>query len=155
MQNIRKITHDGGKTMPQKTARLSIFALIVYNLTGGRIQMNSAEDPVGLLALTTTGRKSGQPREVSLVYIKSGSAYVIAGSNAGRDKHPGWYFNLRSNQEVTVQIQKQRFKAIAEIAGSEQRKPLWEQLVEASPMFARYEKNTRREIPMVLLHPEG
>lgn len=140
--------------MPQKTARLSMFSLIVYNLTGGRIQMNSAEDPVGLLSLTTTGRKSGQPREVSLVYIKSGSAFVIAGSNAGRDKHPGWYFNLCSNQEVTVQIKKQRFKAIAEIAGSEQRKLLWEQLVAASPMFARYENNTRREIPMVFLHPK-
>ena len=60
--------------MPQKTAKLSMFWLMVYNLTGGRIQMNSAEDPVGLLTLTTTGRKSGQPRAVSLVYIKSGSA---------------------------------------------------------------------------------
>jgi hypothetical protein len=44
---------------------------------------------------------------------------------------------------------------MAEIVGSEQRKHLWEQLVEASPMFARYEKSARREIPMVLLHPEG
>ncbi|HEX6107842.1 MAG TPA: hypothetical protein VFZ02_00415 [Ktedonobacteraceae bacterium] len=33
------------------------------------------------------------------------------------------------------------------------RKQLWEQLVEASPMFARYPKLSRREIPMVLLRP--
>lgn len=139
--------------MPQKTAKLSMFSLIAYNLTGGRIQMNSAEDPVGLLALITTGRKSGQPREVSLVYIKSDSAYVVAGSNAGRDKHPGWYFNLRSNPQVMVRIKGQQIKAIAEIADPEQRKLLWEQLVEAAPMFARYEKGTGRQIPMVLLHP--
>ena len=140
--------------MQQKTAKLSIFLLMVYNLTGGRIQMNSAEDTVGLLALTTTGRKSGQPREVSLVYVKSGSAYVVSGSNAGRDKHPGWYLNLRNNPQVLVRIKKQQIKAVAEVANPEQRKLLWEQLVEASPMFARYPKLTRREIPMVLLRPE-
>jgi hypothetical protein len=32
-------------------------------------------------------------------------------------------------------------------------KQLWEQLVEAAPMFARYERTTSREIPMVLLRP--
>ena len=58
--------------MSQKTARLSMFSLILYNLTGGRIYMGSAEDPVGLLVLKTTGRKTGQPRSVSLVYLKSG-----------------------------------------------------------------------------------
>jgi deazaflavin-dependent oxidoreductase (nitroreductase family) len=140
--------------MPQKTAKLSMFSLIVYNLTGGRIQTNSTEDPVGLLALITTGRKSGQPREVSLVYIKSGSDYVVSGSNAGRDTHPGWYFNLRNNPQVLVRIKKQQIKAVAEVAPPEQRKLLWEQLVEAAPMFARYAKLTRREIPMVLLHPQ-
>jgi len=139
--------------MPQKTAKLSMFSLILYNLTGGRIQMNSAQDPVGLLALTTTGRKSGQPRTVSLVYIKSGSSYVVAASNAGRDKHPAWYFNLRSNPQVTVRIKNQQFKAVTATVDPEQRKQLWEQLVKASPMFARYPKLTRREIPMVLLHP--
>jgi F420H(2)-dependent quinone reductase len=139
--------------MLQRTAKLSMFWLIIYNLTGGRIQMNSAQDPVGLLALTTTGRTSGQPREVSLIYIKSGSAYVVAASNAGRDRHPGWYFNLRSNPQVLVRIKKQQIKAEALVASPEQRKRLWEQLVAASPMYARYAKRTRREIPMVLLHP--
>ena len=140
--------------MPQKTAKLGMFSLTVYNLTGGRIQMNSATDPVGVLELTTTGRKSGQPRKVSLVYIKSGSAYVVAGSNAGRDRHPAWFFNLRSHPHVLVRIKKWQIGAVAEIADPEQRKVLWEQLVAASPMFARYEKLTQREIPMVLLHPE-
>ncbi len=139
--------------MPQKTAKLSMFSLLVYNLTGGRIQMNSATDPVGLLELTTTGRTSGLPRKVSLVYIKSGSAYVVAASS-GRDRHPAWFFNLRSHPQVQVRIKNWQTTAVAEIADPERRKVLWEQLVRASPMFARYEKLTQREIPMVLLHPE-
>src|SRR5260370_30928118 len=90
------------KIMSEKTTRLSMFSLILYNLTGGRIQMNDVQDPVGLLALTTTGRKSGQPRTVSLVYIKSRSSYVLAATNARRDKHPAWYVNLRSNPQRTL-----------------------------------------------------
>jgi len=143
----------GGKTMSQKTARLNMFSLILYNLTGGRIYTGRVEDPVGLLVLTTTGRKTGQPRSVSLVYIKSGSSFVISASNAGRDKHPGWYFNLLSNPQVTVRLKDQQIEAVAEVADSKQRNQLWEQLVKASPMFARYPKLTSREIPMVLLHP--
>jgi deazaflavin-dependent oxidoreductase (nitroreductase family) len=140
--------------MAQKMAKLSMFSLIVYNLTGGRIQMNSAMDPVGLLELTTTGRTSGLPRKVSLVYIKSGSDYVVAASNAGRDRHPAWFFNLRSHPQVQIRIKNWQTAAVAELADPERRKVLWEQLVRASLMFARYEKLTQREIPMVLLHPQ-
>jgi deazaflavin-dependent oxidoreductase (nitroreductase family) len=139
--------------MQQKTSRLSMFSLILYNLTGGRVHPGSAEDPVGILVLTTTGRKSGEPRPVSLIYIKSGSSYAVAAANAGRDTHPGWYFNLLSNPQVTVRIKNQQIKAVAELASPEQKSQLWEQLVEAAPLFASYPKRTRREIPMVLLHP--
>src|SRR5215471_20259788 len=118
--------------MSQKMTKLSMLSLIVYNLTGGRIQMNNATDPVGILELTTTGRKSGQPRKVSLVYIKSGSVYAVAGSNAGRDRHPAWFFNLRSHPQVQVRIKKQQITAVAEIADLEHRRTLWEQLVTAS-----------------------
>jgi len=129
-----------------------MFSLIIYNLTGGRVYLGRAEDAVGLLALTTTGRKSGAPRSVSLVYIRNGSSYVVAAFNSGRDTHPGWYFNLRSNPQVTIQIKKQQIKAVAEMASPEQKSQLWEQLVEAAPFFAGYPKRTHREIPMVLLH---
>jgi deazaflavin-dependent oxidoreductase (nitroreductase family) len=90
--------------MQQKQARLSMFSLILYNLTAGRIHRGSARDPVGILVLMTTGRRSGQPRSVSLVYSKRDSSYVVAASNAGREKHPGWYFNLQGTAPVTIRI---------------------------------------------------
>jgi deazaflavin-dependent oxidoreductase (nitroreductase family) len=92
--------------------------------------------------------------ENSLIYIKSGPAYVVAASNAGRDTHPGWYFNLLSNPQVLVCIKQQQIKAIAEVASPAQRNLLWEQLVTAAPMYVRYGKQTHREIPMILLHPQ-
>jgi deazaflavin-dependent oxidoreductase (nitroreductase family) len=139
--------------MQQNRPKLSMFSLILYNLTGGRVHLGNAQDPVGLLVLKTTGRKSGAPRSVSLVYIRNGSSYVVAASNAGRDTHPGWFFNLRSNPQITLRIKKQQIKAVAEVASAEQRNQLWDQLVAAAPLFAGYPQRTNREIPMVLLHP--
>ncbi|HLY29848.1 MAG TPA: nitroreductase/quinone reductase family protein [Ktedonobacterales bacterium] len=140
--------------MALKPMKMNYFWVAVYNLTGGRLPQNGADDPVGILKLTTTGRKSGQPREVSLIYIKHGSDFAVAASNGGQDKHPGWYFNLRSNPHVKVRIKGWQTNALAEVAGPQLRQQLWEQLVAAASMYAGYERRTRREIPMILLRPE-
>src|SRR5438445_12711935 len=73
--------------MPEKTAKLSMLSLILYKLTGGRIQMNDPQDPIGLFALTTTEPKSGQTRTVALAYIESEPAYAEAAPNARQHKH--------------------------------------------------------------------
>lgn len=139
--------------MQQKTAKLSMFSIITYSLTRGRIQMNNADDPAGILELTTKGRKSGKSRSVPLGYVKRNSSFAVAATNAGRDKHPGWYFNLRSNPDVEIRIKDQHFRATAEISGPEQRNQLWQQLVMVAPFYTDYEKRTHRQIPMILLHP--
>ena len=133
--------------------KLGYFAVILYNLTGGRLYHGRTTDPAGVLVLTTTGRKSGQQRSVSLIYIRDGASYVVTASNAGKDTHPGWYFNLRSHPEAQIRLKDQTIPVVAEEANPEQRQRLWEQLVQTAPMYARYAKTTSREIPMMLLRP--
>jgi deazaflavin-dependent oxidoreductase (nitroreductase family) len=87
------------------------------------------------------------------MYLRDGAAYVITASNAGRQRNPGWYYNLRSNPQVSMQAHHMHMRAVAEIADSEKRKELWAQLIERAPMYAGYEKHTPREIPMVILRP--
>jgi deazaflavin-dependent oxidoreductase (nitroreductase family) len=140
--------------MAQQTRRIGYGTVMLHALSRGRFPKGSAADQAGFLELTTTGRKSGQARTASLIYIKSDSAYVVTASNGGRDKHPGWYHNLRANPQVTVRIHNQEFSATAEVASPAQRTHLWAQLVEVAPMYTGYEKRSRREIPMVLLHPQ-
>ncbi len=82
-----------------------------------------------------------------------GSAYVITASAGGADKHPGWFFNIRSNPQTTIQVKDKPIKVTAEIAGPEKKPELWARLVEVAPNFAGYQKRTSREIPMVILHP--
>ena len=87
------------------------------------------------------------------MYMREGAAYVISASNAGRERNPGWYYNLSSSPQVNVQSHNTHMSAVAEIADPEKRKALWARLVEMAPMYAGYEKRTPREIPMVILYP--
>jgi deazaflavin-dependent oxidoreductase (nitroreductase family) len=126
----------------------------MYMLTGGRAYRGDANSPAGFLQLTTIGRKSGKERRVHLLYIRDGASYVITASNGGKERNPGWFFNLRSNPHVTIGVHGGQRSVVAEVAGPEKRKELWAQLLEIAPMYAGYEKRTQREIPMVLLHPD-
>ena len=125
--------------------------VFLYNVSGGRIGGKMGKVPV--LLLTTTGRKSGKQRTLPLIYIMDDSAYVITASAGGADKHPGWFFNIRSNPQATIQVKDAHIKVKAEVAGQEKKSELWARLVEVAPNFAGYEKRTSREIPMVILHP--
>ena len=139
--------------MPQKVPKLSYFSVLLYHLTGGRAYRGSADSPAGFLKLTTTGRKSGKQRTVHLLYIRDGSAYVVTASNGGRQHSPGWFFNVQSLPDVTIRVHGIQRRAVAEVAGPEKRKELWARLLESASMYAGYAQRTKREIPMVLLHP--
>ena len=139
--------------MPEKPTRLSYFSVLAHRLTGGRAYQGSADSPAGFLKLTTTGRRSGKSRTVELIYIRDGSAYVLTASNGGRPRHPGWFFNVRSNPQVTIEVHGTRRRAEAEVAGPEQRRALWARLLEIAPFYAGYEKRTHQQIPMVLVRP--
>jgi F420H(2)-dependent quinone reductase len=125
----------------------------LYRVSGGRVggKMNGGE----VLLLTSTGRKSSKPRTVPLIYIMDGSSYVITASAGGADRHPGWFFNVRSNPHVTIQVKDKQMKALAEVAGPEKKSALWALLIQTLPFYEGYQKRTSREIPMVLLHPQG
>jgi deazaflavin-dependent oxidoreductase (nitroreductase family) len=110
--------------------------------------------PQRTLLLTTTGRKTGQPRTQPLAYFRTddGTPYVIA-SNWGSDNPPAWYLNVLANPRVRVQLKRDIFDAVAATAVPEVRARLWPQIIAHSPNFARYQRLVAREIPVVLLHP--
>lgn len=139
--------------MAQQTKRLTYFSVMMNMLTAGRAYQGGPDSPAGFLTLTCTGRKSGQPRRVHLIYIRDGSDYVVTASNGGRPRNPGWFFNVRSNPQVSIAVHGTQKRAVAEVASPEKRRELWPRLIEIAPMYAGYQKRTQREIPLVLLHP--
>jgi deazaflavin-dependent oxidoreductase (nitroreductase family) len=70
-------------------------------------------DPaVEYLYLTTTGRRSGQPREIEIWFTeRAGRYYVI--SEHGEEAH--WVQNLRAGRRVTVRVAGRAFTAAARV----------------------------------------
>ena len=59
---------------------------------------------VSLLALTTTGAKSGKRRRALLFFSKEGADYVIAGTASGAARDPAWLHNLKTNPTPSVEV---------------------------------------------------
>ena len=110
---------------------------------------------VPTLLLTTTGRKSGKPQLLPLIYGKTENGYAIVASKGGAPSHPAWYLNLTAHPEVEVQVEAERFRARARTATEAERSTLWEQMVRIFSPYADYQKRTEREIPVVILEPLG
>jgi deazaflavin-dependent oxidoreductase (nitroreductase family) len=103
------------------------------------------------LLLTTTGRRSGEPKTSPLIYGTRNGGYVIVGSKGGAPQHPAWFLNLEANPDVEVQVRADRFNARARLASGEERAELWRLMVGEWPPYAQYQRKTEREIPVVVL----
>lgn len=129
------------------------LARFLYRASGGRIGGRVGKARV--LLLTTTGRKSGRPRTTPLAYLEDGERLILIASFGGADVHPAWFLNLRESTRVEVKVghgpaQKMR----AREATPEERKHLWPRVTGMYAGYAKYQKKTAREIPLVILEAE-
>lgn len=124
------------------------FAMAV---TGGRLGWKIGGMPV--VELTTTGRKSGQPRSSMLTApLVIGDSYVVVASRGGDDAHPAWFLNLRDNPRVETVIEgRPREERIARIPADAERSELWSRIVSKHRNYAQYQTKTARQIPLVVL----
>jgi len=64
------------------------------------------------LYLTTTGRRSGQPRQIEIWFTeRSGRYYLVA----EHGEQAGWVRNLRTNPRVLVRVDGREFAAHARV----------------------------------------
>jgi deazaflavin-dependent oxidoreductase (nitroreductase family) len=103
------------------------------------------------LLLTTTGRKSGETRELPLIYAPWDDAYLIVASKGGADQPPAWYLNLEADPNVEVQVWADRFKAKARVATPDEKAQMWPTMTKEWPAYDDYQRKTDREIPIVVL----
>ena len=108
------------------------------------------------LLLTTTGRKSGEPRALPLIYGEAGGAYVIIASKGGLPNHPIWYLNLQANPDCELLVGPEVVSARARVAEGAERERLWKQMAEVYPPYNEYQERAGgRTIPVVVLDPAG
>ena len=122
----------------------------IMRLTKGRVRI------VGLpvVRLTTTGARTGQPRDSMLAYFTDGDDVIVVASNWGQGNRPGWYYNLVTHPECELHIGPRGGRFVArEITGA-QRDELYRLAAERlSRSWTTYQQRNDRAIPMMRLTP--
>jgi deazaflavin-dependent oxidoreductase (nitroreductase family) len=126
---------------------------VLLRASGGRLGWHFSGMPV--IELTTTGRKSGQPRATMLTSpYQEDSTIVVVASRGGDDTNPAWFLNLRDDPRVMVKVGPEPpIRMTAEIADSNERARIWPIIANKHRNYAGYQRKTEREIPLVLLRP--
>ncbi len=143
-----RLSTSMGATALRWTGKLNVP---LYRLSGGRIGGRVGRAPV--LLLTTTGRKSGEPRTAPVVYLADGERQIVIGSNAGHRNEPAWSLNLKANPEAEIEIGRRRRKVRARVAEGEERAALWRRSNEQFAGFDNYRERTDRDIALFVLDP--
>ena len=106
-----------------------------------------------LLLLHHTGAKSGKSRINPLGYLSDERRYVVFASKAGAPTNPDWYYNLKAQPNVTIEVGTDTIAVVASEATGEERERLYRTQAERVPQFAAYQKQTDRVIPVIILTP--
>ena len=125
----------------------------LYQVSGGRLGARMGWIDVALVSVI--GRKSGKQRTVPIACYPYRDSIAVSASNSGLDSHPAWYLNMKANPEVSVQVGRERFQAIAEEVPDEEREALWASIVEINHHQGEYLEKTSRKIPLLWFRKTG
>jgi deazaflavin-dependent oxidoreductase (nitroreductase family) len=93
-----------------------------------------------LLLLTTTGRRTGEPRVTPVTYAEDGGDLLVIGSNWGQQHHPAWALNLRAEPNASVEIRGRRTDVTARLLEGSEREAALALLLRVWPHFSAYAK---------------
>ncbi|MFJ8779372.1 nitroreductase family deazaflavin-dependent oxidoreductase [Streptomyces sp. NPDC102476] len=110
-------------------------------------------EDVPVVILTTLGAKSGKIRKSPLIRVEHDGSYAVVASAGGAPKHPVWYHNALADPRVELQDSPVRRDMLAREVTGDEKAVWWARAVEAFPAYAEYQKNTDREIPVLVLEP--
>jgi len=150
--SVRRSTEEELRRTKPFIKLMSVVNTWVFRATGGRLGAKfPGGAPVGLL--TTTGRKSGEPRTTPLIYLADGERIVLVASQGGLPRNPLWYENLAAHPGVGFRTPRSDRRYRAHTASAAEKAALWPRLVALYRDYDDYQKRTDREIPVVILEP--
>jgi len=125
----------------------------LYRISGGRVLPRwFAGAPV--MVLETVGRRSGQRRATPVLYLRDGDAFVVLAANAGSDRTPAWWLNLREAGTGEIVVGRRRLRVRPRLPAGAERDRLWRAFVEMYPQAEHYTRFTDRALPLIALDPD-
>jgi len=112
-----------------------------------------------LMLIHHIGARSGIERVTPVACSPRGEGrFAIWAANGGSPTNPNWYYNLKANPAVTVEVGAQTFTVLAEELDGAARAELWPKLVaewpkpvEGSPDLGAAQAGSARQFPVFLL----
>jgi deazaflavin-dependent oxidoreductase (nitroreductase family) len=158
---VISVTGPVGRVV-QSLARRRRFSLValrvapkldrfVSRVTGGRFVVSQLLVP--MMMLTTTGAKSGLPRQSPLATLPDGDAFYVIGSNFGTEKHPAWSGNLLKNPEAKVTFRGRTIDVVARLLTPEEKAEVWPRILTVWPSYDSYVERSGRDIRVFRLEP--
>jgi F420H(2)-dependent quinone reductase len=125
---------------------------LVLRLTGGRVGLwRPKTGGWGALRLTTTGRRSGRPRQVVLGYLEEGACLVTMAMNGWGAAEPAWWLNLQADPDAVVETRDGAWSVRARAAQGDERARLWARWAEVDKNLDGYAALRPRETAVVVL----
>ncbi|WP_264066208.1 nitroreductase family deazaflavin-dependent oxidoreductase [Mycolicibacterium komossense] len=121
----------------------------VMAATNGKYTLFGPTSLPGML-LTTTGRRSGQPRRSALSFLRDGDRLLVLGSNFGQERHPAWSSNLLANPDALAAIGGEEVPVTATLLTGDDRERGLQRFCEY-PMYRAYVTRTSRELRIFAL----
>jgi F420H(2)-dependent quinone reductase len=118
--------------------------------TGGRVSL-TGDLPV--LLLTATGRRSGRPRTVPLIFLRDGDDLVVCNVRPPSERPNPWPLNVRADPSVSVRIGGVTEQRVAREASDHQIAKYWPLLVQIWPAYASFFAETHERAIFVLQRP--
>jgi deazaflavin-dependent oxidoreductase (nitroreductase family) len=110
-----------------------------------------------MLILHTVGANSGEERVTPLGCTTIDDELVIIASFQGGPRHPGWYYNLVADPNVTIEHDGETLPKRSRVLSGTERTRVFEAVkTKLHGAFADYETSAARftrEIPVIILDP--
>ncbi len=105
--------------------------------------------------LTTIGRKSGVERSTMVgCFPDADGRWLVVAAAGGTAANPAWYHNAAASPgRVRIEIGGSTVAVTAEQLHGADRAEAWQRIVASAPQFARFQRKTDRELPVIRLTP--
>ena len=128
---------------------LSSLNALVYRLSGGKL-WNKWLGKYPIMILSVKGRKTGKTRNIPLIKVMKDEQPILVASMGGMPMNPTWYYNVASDNKVTIQIGKEKKYYLAKQVDEIVKNELWPIICSFYPDYKIYQDKTARNIPVFL-----
>lgn len=128
----------------------------IYRASGGRLGLSHpGKRGWGTARLTTTGRRSGEPRSVMIGYFVDGPNLVTMAMNGWGPGEPAWWLNLQAHPEAQIETKDGTRTVTGRAATGDERERLWDRWSAIDEGLDQYAARRGGETAVVVLEPRA